>query len=237
MKQDLFTKHWNIYQEIIARNYMQHGEFGEEIRQVLDRLVPNLPLRVLDLGCGDARQMADQLKGRAVASYTGFDLAGPALVLAQKNMQGLAQEVQVREGKMEEWITREEGGFHLIYSSYAIHHLSDPEKKALLAEVRKKLAPGGLFILIDTYRTGGESREEYLDTYLKQNLDQWATLSAEQKGLVRDHIVNYDFPAILRDMMEWAGEAGFELEESPVYDRFHRMMVLTEGLTHSQPFS
>lgn len=225
MKQDLFTKHWNIYRKIIARNYMQHREFGEEIRLVLDHFDPEQPLRVLDLGCGDAYQMAIQLKGRVVESYSGYDLAGPALALAEGNMKGLASEVRLEEGKMEELITREKGDFNIIYSSYAIHHLADEEKKVLVGEIRKRLAANGVFILIDTFRTGGESREEYLSRYLKHWLEQWVALTPEERGLVRDHIVTYDYPAFLEDMNQWAVEAGFEVEERPVYDRNHRMIV------------
>lgn len=227
MKQDLFTSHWNIYQKIIARNYMQHREFGEEIRLVLDQLDPDQPLRVLDLGCGDAQQMANQLKGRVVDSYTGYDLAGPALVLAGENMKGLASEVRLEEGKMEELIVREKRNFNVIYSSYAIHHLADKEKKDLLGEIRKRLAAKGVFIFIDTFRTGNESREEYLSRYLTHWLGQWAALTLEERDLVRDHIVTYDFPALLEDMIQWAGEAGFRVEERPVYDRNHRMVVLS----------
>ena len=204
---------------------MQHREFGEEIRLVLDQLEPGQPLRVLDLGCGDAQQMANQLKGRLVESYTGFDLAGPALALAETNIKGLASEVGLEEGKMEELIASEKRDFNLIYSSYAIHHLADEEKKALIGEIRKKLEKQGVFILIDTFRTGNESREEYLSRYLKHWLDQWVALTLEERDLVRDHIVTYDFPAFLEDMNQWAVEAGFQDEERPWYDRNHRMLV------------
>ncbi|MEY3367953.1 MAG: hypothetical protein RI973_1108 [Bacteroidota bacterium] len=220
----IFRDNWNIYQEIIANNYMYHREIGDYIDQLLARL--NIRGKVLDLGCGDARQLASRLAQHPVQSYTGIDLSGPALAIAAGNLAGAAAAIELQEGPMEVLLKSAAGPFDLIHSSYAVHHLQDEEKKALLADCRRQLAPSGALLLIDVFREKEQSRGDYIEAYTRWMKTAWSSLSAEAVEAVCTHVRNYDFPASFDDMVGWAAGAGFQVEEFPLPDRRHRFLLL-----------
>jgi SAM-dependent methyltransferase len=223
----IFRDNWSIYQEIIASNYMYHLEIGNYIDQLLR--THKTSGRVLDLGCGDARQLASRLAKHPVQSYTGIDLSGAALALAAGNLTGAAASVELQEGPMEVLMKSAAGPFDLIHSSYAVHHLQDEEKKTLLADCRQQLTPGGALLLIDVYRETGQPREAYIEAYTRCISTSWHSLSAEAAESVCTHVRDYDFPASITEMMDWAAEAGFRVTEFPLPDRWHRFLLLEKS--------
>ena len=78
----LFRETWTTYQKIIASDYMFHRELTRAIASSLMTL-PDTPLSVLDLGCGDASQITGILNAHHIAEYRGCDLSLTALELAR----------------------------------------------------------------------------------------------------------------------------------------------------------
>ena len=106
-------------------------------------LLPASPTRVLDLGCGDGRLTAVVLEARpSVEEVVAVDRSAPMLDLARARFAG-DDRVAVRAGDMEESIAPL-GRFDLVVSGFAIHHLEDPRKRALFAEVADALNPRGV---------------------------------------------------------------------------------------------
>lgn len=134
-----------------------------------------------------------------------------ALSYAQKSLQPLDCELALRAGPMEQLIKQEQKIFDLIYSSFAIHHLQDLDKKNFLANLYKHLKKKGLLIIIDLLRSNLLSLDQYLEEYMQNIGKTWKTVVPEDLDLVYDHIRNFDFPATTEEFVSWVEEAGFRV--------------------------
>lgn len=227
MEQDstrIFAKNWRIYQEILEHNYMFHRDFSQEITKVLEKYFSPSSIEVLDSGCGDAYVLSNLLKAYSIHSFTGYDMSAQALEVAAINLEALDTKVHLVEGPMEHSIKKESKSFHLIYSSFAIHHLSNVEKKELLTSFYRKLEQGGILIIIDILRDPTLSREEYLEEYITHISTQWHRIVDEDKELIFDHMRNFDFPAINSEFITWVEDAGFQVHSR--FDADSRNMML-----------
>jgi tRNA (cmo5U34)-methyltransferase len=110
---------------------------------VLLELLPERVGRVLDLGCGDGRLLALVLEARPGAGGVAMDFSPPMLERARERFAGVPS-VELREHDLAEPLP-DLGDFDLVVSSLAIHHLDDPRKRELYAEVFQALSPGGRF--------------------------------------------------------------------------------------------
>lgn len=200
---------------------MLHKEFGEMAEAAILSRKMNTPLTMLDVGCGDAGPIREMLSKANLNSYTGYDLSETALTLCRENLEGLFPKIRLCQGNMEDLIGIEQEHFSLIYSSYAIHHLSDESKKALLQQIAAHLNPGELFIFIDIYRGKGISRDEYISSYTNWINDSWMGFTPEEKSLIREHIENFDFPANENEIMNWCLNAGMTLLSENLQDPRH----------------
>jgi tRNA (cmo5U34)-methyltransferase len=106
--------------------------------------LPVSPKRVLDLGCGDGRLVGLVLEARPdVEEIVGVDNSPPMLERARDRFRADAR-VAVQNGDLREPLDVR-GHFDLVTSGFAIHHVADDRKRALFAEVRALLTPGGMF--------------------------------------------------------------------------------------------
>ena len=83
----IFEKNWQIYQKIIANNYMLHKDIAAYTSKYLNQISNQAAINMLDLGCGDSKQIANQLSGLKIASYTGIDMSEAAVQFAKKNIE------------------------------------------------------------------------------------------------------------------------------------------------------
>lgn len=112
------------------------GEVAAQIQQACAPTADN-PVRVLDLGCGEGRCL-DWLSNRlpGVEAY-GVDPCGPDSLASLR--AGSAYEISFPDDS-----------FDAVYSYVVLGHVSDLSR--VLAEVRRVLRPGGLFIVGDRHR-------------------------------------------------------------------------------------
>jgi len=111
--------------------------------QVLDEIVPETVAQVLDLGTGGGHLIALLATRRPEASFVGLDVSPTMLAAARARFDGNPR-VRILEHDLAHPLPVV-GRFDAIVSAFAIHHLEDARKRALLAEVRERLAPGGIF--------------------------------------------------------------------------------------------
>jgi methylase of polypeptide subunit release factors len=114
-----FFDTWDIYQKVVAGNYMFHREIGAELKRVLRAHFDGRPISILDLGCGDAAALAPLLKGLALQRYRGVDLSETALALAAENLKALPCPVELTHGHILAALA-EDSSYDVIYSSFAL---------------------------------------------------------------------------------------------------------------------
>ena len=192
---EVFLKSWQVYQDIIAHNYMFHREISVAARSALTTSKPDGSLRVLDLGCGDASMVLPLLSADRVSRFIGCDLSQPALDIArtQLDTQQIPNQL-ICDDMLLVASEQPDASIDIVFSSYAIHHLNAIDKQRLIADIGRILSPGGCFVLIDIFRKPTEDRATYMRNYLGVVQETWINLSAESRDLVINHATEYDFP-------------------------------------------
>ncbi|MGV0999538.1 MAG: class I SAM-dependent methyltransferase [Fluviibacter sp.] len=191
----IFLKSWQVYQKIIASNYMFHREITQAVKYSLDCFKPDQTLRLLDLGCGDASMVLPLLTANRIERYIGCDLSIAALNIAKASLEAkqIPQDLLCEDMR----ITVKEQPDHscdLVFSSYALHHLEAPDKGQIIREIARVLKPGGKFVLIDIFREPTETRSDYITHYMAKLNNTWINLTAIEQALVVNHATTYDFP-------------------------------------------
>jgi SAM-dependent methyltransferase len=225
----IFRESWNVYQKLIAENYMKHREFGEALSAVLNPFKQAPSFDIMDLGCGDARLMAGQLQSFDHFHYKGFDLSETALAYAQQNTSCLKGKVNLANGPMEELIDYETALFDVIHSSFAIHHLSEEKKQALIMSCAEKLKDDGVLVIADVFRKDNQRRDSYLEEYLDVVNRQWTALNEADREIIVNHISRYDFPSVLSEFEEYLNHEGFKIQTRVDIDPWHKMLVIKKA--------
>jgi tRNA (cmo5U34)-methyltransferase len=119
---------------------------------VLVEVLPPAPERVADLGCGDGRLTALVLEARpGVTEVIAVDASPPMLEKARARFAG-DDRVRVVEHDLRDDVAVL-GDFDLVVTGFAIHHLDDARKRRLIAEVAKRLRPGGVFANLEVIKS------------------------------------------------------------------------------------
>ncbi len=206
----IFRKTWATYQKVISNNLMFHRETLTAVRKLLESRQETL--NVLDLGCGDATHIGKILNPGQVAEYCGCDLSPYALDVAQKNLEPFGVSVNLLCKDMVA-VLREAPANHfdVIYSGYALHHLSIEEKQTFFTECRRTLRDNGCVILVDVMLEEGQTRPAYLDSYNGMVATRWKALTTHERNQVQEHIRNCDFPETPTVIQTLASNAGLTI--------------------------
>jgi ubiquinone/menaquinone biosynthesis C-methylase UbiE len=204
----IFRKTWATYQKVISNNLMFHREISYAVSALFEK--NHEPLRFVDLGCGDASHILKLLKPGQLAEYCGCDLSRYALDEARKNLEPFGAAINLcctdMLAVMEEAPANH---FDIIYSSYALHHLTTEAKQTVFSECFRTLRDNGSLILVDVMRDEGQTRPDYLYNYNRTVRMQWAALTPDERNQVQEHIRNCDFPETASTLEQLARNAGF----------------------------
>lgn len=205
----IFRKTWGTYQKVISNNLMFHSEIMKAVREIFETR-PGA-LNVLDLGCGDAAHVGRILKPVQVAEYWGCDLSPYALDVARKNLEPFGGNVKLLCRDMVAVLKEAPADhFDVVYSSYAVHHLSVEQKQTFFMESSRALREEGYVILVDVMRDEGQSRPDYIDSYSEAVATQWDALTSVERGQLQEHIRNCDFPETPTILQSLAHQAGLK---------------------------
>ena len=219
-----FFDAWMTYEEVLDRNYMFHDEIYRGVQGFLANRFGARLFTILDLGCGSARHFARALRNRSVGAYVGYDLSAEALRQAENNLAKIGCPVELRHGELLEGVRASDEPFDLIFSSFALHHLSSVEKAAFFQSAYSKLRGEGILLLIDTVREEDESLEIYLDRYCAWMRAEWKALLPEALDAFCDHVRNNDFPETPSALQRMAAAA--EFARGVEIDRFRSHHIL-----------
>ncbi len=149
-------------EEFVTRMAMSYPErFGEPFWTFFRaEVAPSLPddFTAVDLGCGPGLLLHDLASRYPQATLSGYDVT-PAMIAYAKGLDwpdrvpGLAVHDVTAEP-----LPAAPGSVHLLSMMSVLHLFDDP--LAVLAEIRRVLTPGGIFLLRDWIR---RPLKDYLD--------------------------------------------------------------------------
>jgi ubiquinone/menaquinone biosynthesis C-methylase UbiE len=117
--------------------------------------------------------------------------------------------------------------YDAILMSFSIHHLTTVQKEEFLRLCSARLAKKGRLIVVDIFRRNGQAIEDYLQCYVADMRDHWASLDAADLELATHHVRNFDLPETLDDFLALARKAGLVLESPPLQYGYHALAILS----------
>lgn len=219
-----FFDTWQTYRKVVSANYMYHLEIKADIERMLRARFAGKPFSFLDLGCGDAATTAPLLKAMAVSCYKGVDLSEAALDLAGQNLKALTCPVELVHQDILSALAADTKTYDVIYSSFALHHLSHEDKGRFFKLVAQRLAPKGVFILTDVVRQADESLPVYLDHYCDWIRQDWHDLNASESAAICTHVTENDRAETFADLKAMGQAAGLTDVAGVSGYRWHRVM-------------
>jgi len=205
----IFARSWSLYDLITEHNYMFHQEIYAGVGRLLRLRDDAGRYRLLDLGCGNARYLAPCLKQSPPMVYEGVDLSEAALIEARDYLTGLPDSaVTLTYDDLLEAVEAIGKTWDVIFTGFAVHHLISADKARFFQAVGRCLAEPGWLILVDVVREENQSREDYLDDYLKCMRDNWIKIPPYQLEEACTHVHDHDYPESLSTLQEMAAVAG-----------------------------
>lgn len=161
--------------------------------------------RVLDLGAGTG--LLSLLVAAAVPdlAFTLIDASARMLDQAAATLtaRGIAHERHVVDLRD----PLPPGPFAAAISALAIHHLSDADKRTLFQQVRKRLAPGGVFVNAEQVSGGAPALDALYERVWAAHATALGSDAAELDA-ARARMA-YDLCASVPDQLSWLRAAGF----------------------------
>jgi tRNA (cmo5U34)-methyltransferase len=105
--------------------------------------LPATARRILDIGSGGGRLLALVMAARPGGEYVALDFS-PTMLDALHKLLDAEKRVSIVAHDLDKPLPAL-GRLDAVVSSFAIHHLEHPRKRALYAEIYAQLAPGGVF--------------------------------------------------------------------------------------------
>jgi S-adenosylmethionine-diacylgycerolhomoserine-N-methlytransferase len=119
--------------------------FGRSV--VIDRVARLAePKRILEVGCGTGRNLAELARRFPQAQLMGLDVSADMLAITEKKIAGERARVELVKRRYDQPLRA--GGFDLVLCSYALSMFNPGWEEAVACAVAD-LAPGGLFALVD----------------------------------------------------------------------------------------
>ena len=180
------------------------GRFGESFWALFDAEVrPRLPEApaVVDFGCGPGLFLQAVSRRIPAATLTGLDLT-PAMIEHARGLDyaGAPPTLEVADLTADR-IALDDASVHLGAMTAVLHVFDGPF--AFLAEVRRALAPGGIFLLYDWVRT---PLREYLAERVSKEAPEPAVGRLRAMRLFPSHN-----KYTIEDWRWLLGECGFEV--------------------------
>jgi len=183
------------------------------------RHAPREPVRVLDLGTGDAILLATVLEAFPGASGVALDFSPLMLEQARERLARFGGRATVVEADlgMPAWLDAVRGPFDAVVSGFAIHHLPDERKRVLYREIHSLLSEGGVFLNCEHVASPTPLLEEMFVDAMSEHL----YLRRKEKGeAVTQEQVREEFLtrpdraanilALVEDQCRWLREIGFQ---------------------------
>ena len=190
---------WDAALEVEVAAYAVHAKLWENAgvegdrrlrnsyHQVLQEKLPFTPQNIVDLGCSVGMSSFALQEQYPEAEVTGVDLSPYFLSVAQYRAREQQFNIRWHHSQAED-TSLPKASYDLVSACLIFHELPQKAAKAIFAEAKRLLKPGGYFCLMDmnprspVYQkmppyvfTLLKSTEPYLDEYFTLNVDQSLT--------------------------------------------------------------
>jgi tRNA (cmo5U34)-methyltransferase len=175
--------------------------YGTAIAMIGEAAKPRA--KILELGAGTGLFSAMILERLPDAQLTLMDASSGMQSEAKKRFAGRAVTFVLADFSQADL----GGPWDMIVSSLAIHHLEQPDKRALFARIRAALVPGGLFVNAEQVLGATEAIEA-------RNTARWKEMAAklgataEAIAAASERQSRFDRCATVEDQLAWMREAG-----------------------------
>jgi ubiquinone/menaquinone biosynthesis C-methylase UbiE len=142
--------------------------------------------RILDVGCGTGTLVLQIRRSFPSVETVGLDPDPRALARARRKAERQGAAIRFDQG-FADALPYPDASFDRVFSSMMFHHVEADEKEKMLREIRRVLAPGGSFHLMDF------AGPEASDGFLTRLLHRHARLKDNSQGRI----------------LEWMRRAGF----------------------------
>jgi tRNA (cmo5U34)-methyltransferase len=159
--------------------------------------------RVLDLGAGTGLLSAEVLRAFPDVQVELLDGSAPMLDEARERLGDAVAAVHVADMAA----PLPEGSFDAVVSALAIHHLLDPEKRALVARLLERLRPGGVFVNAEQVAGSTPWLTEVYEAAWARDCRALGASEAEVDG-ARERM-RHDRCVDVETQLGWLREAGF----------------------------
>jgi tRNA (cmo5U34)-methyltransferase len=196
-------------------------------RQYLEdvlRCLPDEPRAFVDLGCGTGYFTEVIFETFPLIRGKGIDGSEAMLERARSRFQSGDRDLELRCELLQsvDWSTL--GATQLVFSAFAIHHLSDDEKRGLFRQIFEHIEPNGRFILFDSFRPDDPIADELVERLTCLDIqrrvrDAKGTEVPLERIIARDREVKAaegDQEASFEAQLRWLREVGFE-SVAPVF--------------------
>jgi tRNA (cmo5U34)-methyltransferase len=158
----------------------------------------DLPVTVLDIGCGTGLEFGPIWARAPRAAITGMDLSGPMLAQARAKFGSRDGHLTlVQQSYVAASLTR--NAYDYVVAVLTVHHLPPDTKRRVYAEVRAALRPGGAYIEGD-HSASPETEKEAL---------RWYTAYVSHLPGGARGAWNYNLPLSVATQQGLLREAGF----------------------------
>ena len=197
-----------VFNALKNHDVMGHGQVYAALGKILGRL--QRPVRLLDVGCGDASDIKPLLATHGAGAYVGVDSSNEAVFQAAKTLAGLSASVRLIHGDYQETLTGPPASFDVIWVGLFLHHLGRIQKKEFLARAFDLLSMDGLVLAHDPLLAEHESREAYIARLEEHGRKHWAFLNPEQLAMASRHWTKHGRQERFSTLQELGRAAGFK---------------------------
>lgn len=134
--------------ELVMGDRDRHRRYLRDLLQSLE----TEPDTFVDLACGTGYFTEVFFEVFPAIRGTAIDGSEAMLQQARARFRDVSHDLTLRCELLQSVDWSAVGPTSLVFSAFAIHHLSDDEKRDLLRTIYENLEPGGSFILFDAFR-------------------------------------------------------------------------------------
>ena len=175
-------------------------------------------LRLLDLGCNDARDMARVLAAGDVATYTGVDTDTDFLATASRNLAGSPACVSLLASDALDALGRCENAVDTIWMGLLLHHFPVEAKARLFQLARTALSQGGCLLTHDPMPSDGENSDAFLERFGREVETNWTELTTDERRVLMVHWSRHGRHDPIDVVKRLALDAGFRRVRRKVLD-------------------